>query len=57
MATSVVVLVGASKQWLPDLKGLAQKLKVNAGHEPGTDIGPVISRRARPHQNLRPPAH
>ncbi len=47
MATSVVVLVGASKRWLPDLKALAQKLKVNAGHEPGTDIGPVISRRAR----------
>ena len=47
MATSVVVLVGASRQWLPDLKALAQKLKVNAGHEPGTDIGPVISRRAR----------
>ncbi|MEE4689247.1 CoA-acylating methylmalonate-semialdehyde dehydrogenase [Pseudomonas alliivorans] len=47
MATSVVVLVGASRQWLPDLKALAQKLKVSAGHEPGTDIGPVISRRAR----------
>ncbi|KPX16349.1 Methylmalonate-semialdehyde dehydrogenase [Pseudomonas syringae pv. delphinii] len=47
MATSVVVLVGASKLWLPDLKTLAQKLKVNAGHEPGTDIGPVISRRAK----------
>lgn len=47
MATSVVVLVGAARQWLPDLKALAQKLKVNAGSEPGTDIGPVISRRAR----------
>jgi malonate-semialdehyde dehydrogenase (acetylating)/methylmalonate-semialdehyde dehydrogenase len=47
MATSVVVLVGAARQWLPDLKALAQKLKVNAGHEPGTDIGPVISRKAR----------
>ena len=47
MATSVVVLVGAARQWLPDLKALAQKLKVNAGNEPGTDIGPVISRRAR----------
>ncbi len=47
MATSVVVLVGASRQWLPDLKARAQKLKVNAGQEPGTDIGPVISRRAK----------
>ena len=42
-----MVLVGAARQWLPDLKALAQKLKVNAGSEPGTDIGPVISRRAR----------
>ncbi|WP_372437808.1 CoA-acylating methylmalonate-semialdehyde dehydrogenase [Pseudomonas chlororaphis subsp. aureofaciens] len=47
MATSVVVLVGAAKQWLPDLKALAQKLKVNAGSEPGTDVGPLISKRAK----------
>lgn len=47
MATSVVVLVGASKKWIPDLKALAQKLKVNAGGEPGTDVGPVISKRAK----------
>ncbi|WP_420232561.1 CoA-acylating methylmalonate-semialdehyde dehydrogenase [Pseudomonas sp. ABY48] len=47
MATSVVVLVGTAKQWLPELKALAQKLKVNAGSEPGTDVGPVISKRAK----------
>ncbi|MCF4994272.1 CoA-acylating methylmalonate-semialdehyde dehydrogenase [Pseudomonas syringae] len=47
MATSVVVLVGAAKQWLPDLKALAQKLKVNAGNEAGTDVGPVISKKAK----------
>jgi len=47
MATSVAVLVGAAKQWLPELKSLAQKLKVNAGSEPGTDVGPLISRQAR----------
>ncbi|WP_095119588.1 CoA-acylating methylmalonate-semialdehyde dehydrogenase [Pseudomonas sp. Irchel s3f10] len=47
MATSVVVLVGAAKQWLPDLKALAQKLTVNAGNEPGTDVGPVISKKAK----------
>ncbi|UVK94395.1 CoA-acylating methylmalonate-semialdehyde dehydrogenase [Pseudomonas atacamensis] len=47
MATSVLVLVGAAKQWLPDLKALAQKLKVNAGSEPGTDVGPVISKKAK----------
>jgi malonate-semialdehyde dehydrogenase (acetylating)/methylmalonate-semialdehyde dehydrogenase len=47
MATSVVVMVGASKQWIPELKALAQKLTVNAGNEPGTDVGPVISKRAK----------
>ncbi|WP_457360065.1 CoA-acylating methylmalonate-semialdehyde dehydrogenase [Pseudomonas sp. TE3610] len=47
MATSVAVLVGAAKQWLPELKALAQQLKVNAGSEPGTDVGPLISRQAK----------
>ncbi|MEC4025469.1 MULTISPECIES: CoA-acylating methylmalonate-semialdehyde dehydrogenase [Pseudomonas putida group] len=47
MATSVIVLVGEARNWLPDIKELAQKLKVNAGSEPGTDIGPVISKRAK----------
>ncbi|PMX32089.1 malonate-semialdehyde dehydrogenase, partial [Pseudomonas sp. FW301-21B01] len=31
MATSVVVLVGESGQWLPDLVEKAKTLKVNAG--------------------------
>lgn len=47
MATSVVVLVGEARNWLPDIKELALKLKVNVGSEPGTDIGPVISKRAK----------
>ncbi|WP_407945535.1 CoA-acylating methylmalonate-semialdehyde dehydrogenase [Paraburkholderia hiiakae] len=47
MATSVVVLVGASQQWLPELVEKAKTLKVNAGNEPGTDVGPVVSRAAR----------
>ena len=47
MATSVVVLVGASQQWLPDLVEKAKTLKVNAGSEAGTDIGPVVSRAAK----------
>jgi malonate-semialdehyde dehydrogenase (acetylating)/methylmalonate-semialdehyde dehydrogenase len=47
MATSVVVLVGASQQWLPDLVAKAKTLKVNAGNEAGTDIGPVVSRAAK----------
>ena len=47
MATSVVVLVGASKDWLPELVEKAKALKVNAGHEPRTDVGPVVSRAAK----------
>ncbi|WP_249677913.1 CoA-acylating methylmalonate-semialdehyde dehydrogenase [Pseudomonas abieticivorans] len=47
MATSVAVMVGATKQWIPELKALAQQLKVNAGSEPGTDVGPLISRQAK----------
>jgi malonate-semialdehyde dehydrogenase (acetylating)/methylmalonate-semialdehyde dehydrogenase len=47
MATSVAVMVGTTREWIPDLKALAQQLKVNAGSEPGTDVGPVISPRAK----------
>ncbi|HLX03083.1 MAG TPA: CoA-acylating methylmalonate-semialdehyde dehydrogenase [Trinickia sp.] len=47
MATSVVVLVGASQQWLPELVEKAKTLKVNAGTEAGTDIGPVVSKSAK----------
>ncbi len=44
MATSVVVLVGAARDWVPDLAAKARTLKVNAGHEAGTDVGPVVSK-------------
>ncbi|WP_374592257.1 CoA-acylating methylmalonate-semialdehyde dehydrogenase [Aquabacterium sp.] len=47
MATSVAVFVGAAKDWLPDVVSRAKSLKVNAGTEPGTDVGPVISPRAK----------
>lgn len=40
MALTTAVFVGGTKNWLPDLVEKARKLKVNAGHEPGTDIGP-----------------
>ncbi|WP_434032732.1 CoA-acylating methylmalonate-semialdehyde dehydrogenase [Cupriavidus sp. a3] len=46
MATSVVVLVGQSREWLPDLVEKAKLLRVSAGHEAGTDVGPVISKTA-----------
>ncbi|GLU37376.1 CoA-acylating methylmalonate-semialdehyde dehydrogenase [Pseudomonas sp. NBRC 100443] len=43
MALSVVVLVGEAQAWLPELVEKARSLKVNAGVEPGTDVGPVVS--------------
>ncbi|KVU23603.1 methylmalonate-semialdehyde dehydrogenase [Burkholderia ubonensis] len=46
MATSVVVLVGAARDWLPELVEKAKQLKVSAGHEAGTDVGPVVSKAA-----------
>ena len=47
MATSVVVLVGKANEWIPDIVTKARSLKVNAGHEAGTDLGPVISKQAK----------
>jgi len=43
MALSVVVLVGEAQAWTPDLVAKAQTLKVNAGVEAGTDVGPLVS--------------
>ena len=47
MATSVVVLVGETKHWIPDLVAKARTLQVNAGLEKGADLGPLISRNAK----------
>lgn len=47
MALSVAVMVGESKEWIETLVEKAKTLSVNAGHEQNTDIGPVISPRAK----------
>jgi malonate-semialdehyde dehydrogenase (acetylating)/methylmalonate-semialdehyde dehydrogenase len=47
MALSTAVFVGEARNWLPDLVERASKLKVNAGHEPDADLGPVISPQAK----------
>jgi len=47
MALSTAVFVGKAQEWLPDLVEKAKKLKVNAGWEAGTDIGPVISPQSK----------
>jgi len=43
MALPVVIMVGEASSWLPELIEKAKTLKINAGVEPGTDIGPVVS--------------
>lgn len=56
MALSTAVLVGESRDWLPEVRGRpappqvarrATKLRLGAGHEPATDLPPVISPQAK----------
>ncbi len=47
MAISVAVLVGKANEWIPDIVAKAKSLKVNAGNQPGTDVGPLISKQAK----------
>ncbi len=47
MATSVTVLVGEAQKWIPEIVAKAKTLKVNAGVEKNTDLGPVVSKSAK----------
>ncbi|WP_295538698.1 CoA-acylating methylmalonate-semialdehyde dehydrogenase [uncultured Pseudacidovorax sp.] len=47
MAVSVAVLVGEARSWIPALVDKARTLKVSAGTEQGTDVGPLVSCAAR----------
>ncbi|RDI19045.1 malonate-semialdehyde dehydrogenase (acetylating)/methylmalonate-semialdehyde dehydrogenase [Pseudacidovorax intermedius] len=47
MAVSVAVLVGEAQSWIPELVEKAKTLKVSAGTEKGTDVGPLVSCAAR----------
>ena len=47
MATSVTVLVGEARKWIPDIVAKAKALKINAGTETGADLGPVVSKNAK----------
>lgn len=46
MALSVLVLVGETKEWLPDLVEKAKALRVDGGFEAGADLGPVTTRQS-----------
>ncbi|KAE9982544.1 hypothetical protein EG328_010826 [Venturia inaequalis] len=43
MALSTLVMVGETKDWVPEIAERAKALSVNGGFEQGTDVGPVIS--------------
>lgn len=47
MATSVAVMVGETRDWLPDFVERAKKLTVNAGIDRDADLGPLVSPNAR----------
>ncbi|KAK0549039.1 hypothetical protein OC846_003353 [Tilletia horrida] len=47
MALSVVVCVGETEQWIPEIVERAKGLKVSGGFEEGADLGPLISPAAR----------
>lgn len=47
MALSTLVMVGETKNWLPEIAERAKKLNVNGGFEEGADLGPVISPQSR----------
>jgi malonate-semialdehyde dehydrogenase (acetylating)/methylmalonate-semialdehyde dehydrogenase len=47
MALSTVVMVGETKDWLPELAKRAEALKLDGGFEEGADLGPVISPQAK----------
>uniref|UniRef100_W5MYG1 Methylmalonate-semialdehyde/malonate-semialdehyde dehydrogenase [acylating], mitochondrial n=1 Tax=Lepisosteus oculatus TaxID=7918 RepID=W5MYG1_LEPOC len=47
MALSTAILVGEARAWLPELVEKSKKLRVNAGDQPGADLGPLISPQAR----------
>lgn len=47
MALSVVIFVGAAREWIDDLVARARSLRVGPGSDPNTDIGPVITAESK----------
>lgn len=47
MALSTCVMVGETKEWLPEIAERAKALIVNGGFEEGADLGPVISPQSK----------
>ncbi|KAI2654564.1 Methylmalonate-semialdehyde dehydrogenase [acylating], mitochondrial [Labeo rohita] len=51
MALSTAILIGEARNWLPELVERAKGLRVNAGDQPGADVGPLISPQAKERVN------
>lgn len=47
MAISVLLCVGETKDWIPELVEKARKLKVGPGSDPTTDVGPVNTQQLK----------
>ena len=47
MALSAAIFVGEAREWVPELAERARALRVGSGFDDATDVGPVISPRAR----------
>ena len=47
MALSTLVMVGETKDWLPEIAQRAEALSVTGGFEEGADLGPVISPQSK----------
>jgi malonate-semialdehyde dehydrogenase (acetylating)/methylmalonate-semialdehyde dehydrogenase len=43
MALSTLVMIGETKDWVPEIAERAKDLQINGGFEEGADLGPVIS--------------
>ncbi|CCH46786.1 methylmalonate-semialdehyde dehydrogenase [Wickerhamomyces ciferrii] len=46
MAASVLVTVGSTKEWIPDVIEAAKNLNVGSGFDKKSDLGPMISKQA-----------
>ncbi|KAF2096565.1 methylmalonate-semialdehyde dehydrogenase [Rhizodiscina lignyota] len=47
MALSTLVMVGETKDWVPEIGERAKEISMNGGFEEGADLGPVISPQAK----------
>jgi malonate-semialdehyde dehydrogenase (acetylating)/methylmalonate-semialdehyde dehydrogenase len=51
MANSVVVLVGETREWIPEIVERSKAMKVGPGTDRKADVGPLVSRRPRSASN------